>query len=79
MVHKQLKKYSNLFRNFICSIGFIFHCFSRIKMDYIEIGRIEGLKKDHVRVFSFFSKFMVLRPFMESFMLLPQSAVVRWF
>ena len=44
MVHKQLKKYSNLFRNFICSIGSIFYGFPRIQKDSIEIGPIEGLK-----------------------------------
>ena len=56
MVHKQLKKYSNLFRNFICSIGSIFYGFPRIQKDSIEIGPIEGLKMDHMRVFSFFLK-----------------------
>ena len=56
MVHNQLKKYSNLFRNFICSIGSIFYGFPRIQKDSIEICPIEGLKKDHMRVFSFFLK-----------------------
>ena len=36
--------------------NFIFYCFPRIQKDSLEIGPIEGLKKDHMCVFSFFFK-----------------------
>ena len=50
-----LKKCSNLFRNFICSIGFIFYCFPRIRKDPIRNRPNRGPKiGPYACVFFFF-------------------------
>ena len=41
--------------------NFTFYCFPKIQKDSLEIGPMEGLKKEHMRVYPFFSNTLYLK------------------